>query len=165
MPLLATLVFDAALAFVLLFSCQSAAGWGELCGIRPGRDKSGLGGFAALYLFFLIRWLGLAVALWATAHVGEIGWLLLGHALVGAAAVWLFGRGLQRVQQDRFAPAWFGWLAGVVLPVPALALAVTRGNGRWLDALTPALWIAAAALLALHALCFHQRRRDLLARE
>lgn len=154
MPLLATLALDLGLAVVLLGSLFIARGFGELCGIRPGRDKSGLGGFAVLYLFFALRWAGLAVALWATAPTGQGLWLLAAHAGLGAVSLRTFGHGIARVQADRVAPAWQGLLAGVLLPAPALAVAIARSNpALGGDGLLPLAAIGGSVVL-LHGLGF-----------
>ena len=157
MPLLATIVLDLGLAVALMFSLFAAFCWGELCGIRPGRDKSGLGGFVAIYMFFIIRWLGVALASWATARPGEVWWLLAAHTLLGVLSVHAFGHGLERVQHDRWAPPWLGMLAGAVLPAPALALSLLRVNSEHGDSLA-IIAAVTAVLAALHALCVHRRR-------
>jgi hypothetical protein len=157
-----TIALDLLLAFALLFSAQIAAGWGELAGIRPGRDKSGLGGFAALFVLFLGRWLVLAGALLAVAHVGEGRWLLAAHAGLGGASVLLFQHGLARVQGDRTLPNVLAVLGGVVLPAPACTFALQRANAAWLGDGDATLAATGAAVVALHFACCYTRRRDLL---
>lgn len=152
---------DAALLAVFgvaaLLSLMIATWWGELAGIRPHRDKSGLGGFAAIYLFFVMRWLLLAplVVIGANAFVAW-PWSLLAHALLGVASVQLFGRGLALVQQDRFVPLWLGLLGALLVPAPALWLGADVARFACFDApLLPVL-----GLLGLHAWGFWHRRRE-----
>jgi len=141
-----------------LLSLMIATWWGELAGIRPHRDKSGLGGFAAIYLFFVMRWLLLAplVVTGANAFVAW-PWSLLAHALLGVASVQLFGRGIEHVQQDRVVPLWLGLVGALVLPAPAL----------WLGAdivrlpCFAAPLVPVAALMLLQAWGFWQKRREL----
>jgi hypothetical protein len=161
MALLTTLGADLVLAFLLLFSVQVAAGWGELCGIRPGRDKSGLGGFVALYMLGLIRWLGLTAGLAVVARGDEWAWLLGGHAVLGVVSLQLFGRELARVQNDRFASAAVGLFASTALPLPAWTLVVQRANAAWLGESVVAIAAVALAIGAAHFACFRQRRRSM----
>jgi hypothetical protein len=160
--LIATLALNLVLAFVVLLSLHSACAWGELCGIRPGRDKSGLGGFAAIYLLTGMRWLGVALVLFAVARPAERWPLLAGHLALGWLAIWLFHRGLRLVEHDRFAPLALGVLGGVVLPLPALTLAVARTNFEGPEEPTIALALVTGSLLLLHAACFRNRRADML---
>lgn len=144
----------------VLVSLMIASWWGELAGIRPGRDKSGLGGFAAIYLFFVIRWLAFAPMIvqgGSERLPGAWPWWLLAHLLLGLASIRLFERGLAYVQQDRVVPLWLGLSGAVLLPAPAiwlgaeaLAWACVGGPG-----------FATAVLLVLHAWAFWQRRREL----
>jgi hypothetical protein len=161
---LGTIALDLVLAFTLLLSAQIAAGWGELAGIRPGRDKSGLGGFVAIFALFAVRWLALAGLLLAVARPGETAWLLGAHAALGAVSVLLFQHGIARVQADRWAPQAPTVLGGVVVPVPAFALVLQRVNAGWLagDGGAGILAALAGAMLALHGACYRARRRDLL---
>jgi hypothetical protein len=160
--LLTTIALDLLLAFTLLFSVQIAAGWGELCGIRPGGDKSGLGGFMAIYMFCLFRWLVLAACL-AGLSAGDERWLLLGaHTALGIVSIKLFERGVQRVQNDRMVSDLVGLLGSTLLPLPACTLVVQRANASWLGDSSVTLAVVAAALAALHLACYRARRRDML---
>jgi hypothetical protein len=160
---LTTIALDLVLAFTLLFSVQIAAGWGELCGIRPGRDKSGLGGFVAIYLFLLLRWLVLAGCIAGFATPDERWWLLGGHAVLGIASVRLFGQGLERVQKDRTVPDLLGVAGSTLLPVPAWTFVVHRVNVAWLGDSGVAIATVAAALGGLHLVLYRQRRTGMLA--
>jgi hypothetical protein len=161
---LATIAFDLVLAFTLLLSAQIAAGWGELAGIRPGRDKSGLGGFVAIFVLFAVRWLALAGVLLAVVRPGETAWLLGAHVALGVVSLLLFQHGLGHVEKDRMAPNALAVLGGVLVPVPACTLALHRVNSGWLGGGTATLAALGVALLALHAACYRARRRDMLAR-
>jgi hypothetical protein len=118
MHVLVTILGDGWLLMILLLSLMIAAWWGELTGIRPGRDKSGLGGFAAVYLFLPMRWLGLSILLpgwsWLAAHLG-----------LGVLSVVGFERGLELVRTDRVVAAGLGYI-GALLPVPAMLAAIAR---------------------------------------
>lgn len=148
----------AAFALACLLSVMIATWWGELAGIRPHRDKSGLGGFAAIYLVGGMRWVLLVPAVVG----GDAGpWFaacwarLLAHVLLGLTSVWLFGRGVALVQRDRLVPTWIGVLGAVLLPAPALWL----GASCVWSTNQNAAAIATALLLLLHALGFRNRWR------
>ena len=163
MGLLATVVLDLVLAFTLLFSVQIAAGWGELCGIRPGRDKSGLGGFAMLLMFFLVRWLALALCLAALSAGAERWWLLAGHGGLGWVSVTMFNRGVARVQADGTVGHFAGVVGSTLIPAPACTLALQRANVAWLGDSPAALAAVAAIVVLLHFACYRQRRSSMLA--
>lgn len=151
----------AAFAAAALLSLMIATWWGELAGIRPHRDKSGLGGFAFLYLFFGLRWLLLAplVVVGAAERLpGSTLWWLLGHALLGFVGTRLFERGIAIVRQDRFVPLWIGLAGALLVPAPALLLAShVVGFACFLDPL-----LTCPLLLGLHAIGFWQRRHGML---
>lgn len=161
MAWLVTLALDVVLAFGLLCSLSMAGAWGELCGIRPGGDKSGIGGFAMALILAIVRWLAVALALAVVARPGERLALLAAHAALGAAASWLFSRLVDRVHGDRTVPAAWGVAIGVVVPLPALTLALVRLHGGGAHDAPMALALTAAALAAVHGLVFHQRRRGM----
>jgi len=150
----------AAFAAAALLSLMIATWWGEMAGIRPHRDKSGLGGFAFLYLFFGLRWLLLAplVVVGAAEMLpGSTLWWLLGHALLGFAGTRLFERGLAIVREDRVVPLWIGLTGALLVPAPALLL----GCHVVAFACFQQPLVAWPVLLALHTWGFWQRRREL----
>lgn len=151
MSVFATILSDSCLSVMLLLSMMIAAWWGELAGIRPGRDKSGLGGFAAIYLFLPLRWLGLAILMPSWAWLGV-------HTALGALSAFGFARGVQRVQNDREVPVLLG-LLGALLAVPALWVDFTNVHSLPTTGRTSLL--AGTALLALHSVLYLRRRRDL----
>lgn len=170
MDLLITILLDAALVFGIFVSVSIAAFHGELCGIEPGRDKSGLGGFAFAYLFLMLRWPLVAAGLLVGHGRGAIPfvpadwpwWSLLSvHAALGALAAVAFGRGVDRVHVDRRLPAAFGAFFGVLLPMPALWAAVVGTNAAWLGNSPFALAAVASLLLAIHGLPFRSRLLDM----
>lgn len=149
-----------AFAVAALLSLAIATFWGELAAIRPHRDKSGLGGFAAIYVFCGLRWLLLAPLVVSGAHAmlpGCAWYWLLGHLLLGIFSMWLFERGLRIVRQDRVVPLWLGFTGAVLLPGPA----------AWLGSEVVALptfaspRIVTGLLLSLQAFAFWRRRREL----
>lgn len=161
MSWLVTIAVDLVLAFAFLFSLSMAGAWGELCGIRPGGDKSGLGGFAMALMLAVIRWLALAVALAVVARPGERIWLLLAHAALGAFASFVFSRQVDVVHRDGVVPAWRGVAVGVLLPLPAFALPLVRLHHEAPHDAPLALAATAGGLAVLHGLIFHQRRRGM----
>lgn len=165
MQIVATIGADLALLFTMLFSAQIASGWGELCGIRPGRDKSGLGGFAAMYVLFVIRWTALALGLVVFGNDGERLLLLGGHTALGLASVVLFEHGCKRVRNDRMVPNALGVLGGVLVPTPAVALVAARGNSIWAGDSHGALAAFVIAVAAVNCACYSIRRRDMLRTE
>lgn len=157
---LADLVQLGVYGLAVLVSLMIASWWGELAGIPPGRDKSGLGGFAMIYPFFAVRWLALAplVVLGANTRLpGSWPWWLLLHGGLGVASVRLFERGIAYVRQDREVPLWLGVSGALLLPAPAIWLATEAV--AWACVGDPKL--VAAALLALHGWPFWLRRREL----
>jgi hypothetical protein len=150
MTILMTILADGWLCVMLLLCLMIAAWWGELAGIRPGRDKSGLGGFAAIYIFLSLRWLGLAILLpnWS--------WLLV-HTTLGVVSVLGFGRGVERVQRDQVVPVLLG-LLGAWLPVPVLLVAFSRVHGMPITGVIGLL--VGVGLLALLSIPYLRWRRD-----
>ena len=163
MPTLATIALDLLLALTLLISVQIAAGWGELCGIEPGRDKSGLGGFTMLFVLFGFRWLALAICLLCVPPAGERLWTLAAHGALGGASARLFTRGVDRVQRDGRVSNAIGLVGSTLIPVPAWAFAVHGVNTDWLGGSTVALVATGAVIALLHAAMHEQRRRSMLA--
>ncbi len=162
MPLLATLALDLVFAFAGLCSVYIAFAWGELCGIRPGGDKSGLGGFAFVLLFALLRGVAVAIGLLCVARDGEAWWLLLAHLAIGVIAWRCFEREVRRVQAEHWPSLSVGLLVGVLLPLPAFTLVLVRTNERWLGDGVSAWSIVAGGLAGAHALCHLRQRRDML---
>jgi hypothetical protein len=161
MPLLVTLLLDLVFAFAGLCSVYIAFAWGELCGIRPGGDKSGLGGFAFVLLFALLRGVALAIGLLVVARDGESWWLLLVHLGLGVLAWRCFEREVRRVQADRWPSLSVGLFAGVLLPLPVLTLVLVRTNERWLGDGVSAWVGVAGGLVSAHALCCLRQRSDM----
>ena len=157
-PWLGDAVQLAAVGCTLLLSLMVATWWGELAGIAPGRNKSGLGGFAFIYLFFGTRWLlgaGLLLMQPVAANVpGGRLVALLAHLLLGVASVRLFERGLARVQRDERVPLWLGIVGSTLLPLPLLAV-VSVGCQH---ACFGAPWLATTVVAGLHLWGFWQRR-------
>ncbi|MBL8753956.1 MAG: hypothetical protein JNK15_11720 [Planctomycetes bacterium] len=158
----AAIALDFVFAFALLCSLYVALAWGELCGVRPGGDKSGLGGFAFVALFALARGVALALGMLVVARDGELVWLWLGHAAIGLLAWRVFEAQVARLQRDRWAVTLVGLFVAAVLPVPAFTLVLVRGNDRWLVGGAATMQLVAAAVAVLHAVCFWQRRRGML---
>jgi len=161
MAVLVTIVLDLGLALTLLISLQIAAGWGELGGIRPGGDKSGLGGFTMLLIFFLFRWIALAIGLVVTASEGEWWQLLAAHGVLGWISVTLFQRGVTKVQRDGTVGNLVGILGSTLLPAPAWLLALQRTNAEWLGGSAQA--VLAAGVVLAHFACYTTRRSSMLA--
>jgi hypothetical protein len=158
--LIATIALDLLLALTLLVSVQIAAGWGELCGIRPGRDKSGLGGFTMLFALFGCRWVVLAVCLLCVAPTGARVWTLVGHTVLGFVSARIFSRGVDRVHEDGTVANAIGLLGSTLIPAPAWTLAVHGANANWLGD-SPASFVAVGVVVALlHALPHELRRRS-----
>ncbi len=157
--LLSTIALDAGLAITALCSLYVAFAWGELCGIRSGASKSGLGGFAAVYVFFLLRWPVVGLLLVVSAPT-DWGWgLLAAHGGFGALSVFAFELGTKRVQCDRVAPLWLGLAAGALLPTPAWTTAWVHGNRLWWEP-TAWSWLTIAGLVfTLHAALLLQQWR------
>ena len=161
MHLLATIALDLPLAITLLISVQIAAGWGELCGIRPGRDKSGLGGFTMLLALFGFRWVVLAAYLLCVAPTGLRVWVLVGHTVLGITSARIFTRGVDRVQRDGTVANAIGLLGSTLIPGPAWTFAVHGTNDGWLGR-SPASFVAVGVGIALlHAVPHELRRRSL----
>ena len=171
MHIFLTLLVDGALLFGLLFSLILATCWGELCGIEPHRDKSGLGGFMAVYMVLPVRWACTCIGLvWALScgtlplvPDGGAGltWLVLGaHVALGVAVVMLFQRGLNRVQRDLRAGDALGVVGAVVLPLPGLWMALVGAHPTWFLG-TTARVLLAVALATVLGLGYRHRLLDM----
>jgi hypothetical protein len=157
MAILSTLLVDGALLVGILISLMLATFWGELCGVEPNRDKSGLGGFVAVFLFLPVRWLCTLVGLAAALRAGTLPYLpqagtgtaclVLGaHVALGVATAMLFNHGVNRVQRDLRAGEALGVAGAVVLPLPGLWLALLGAHPAWLAG--PVARVLVAATLA-----------------
>ncbi len=163
-----------ALAFGLLISLMTASFWGEMAGIAPGGDKSGLGGLAWVLLFMAIRWTAMLVALaaavstgafepFAASRWGQYGLVLGLHLALGLASLSGFNWISNGLTRDEMGPQRLSWLFGVVLPLPAFLAAGWGLHSGWMarhPRLTAALLLG---LVALHALPFRQRLLDMRA--
>lgn len=158
MQWLATIAIDLGLLFTLLISFQITAGWGELCGIRPGGDKSGLGGFAMLFVLFGVRWFALALALLCLATDDERAAVLTAHAAIGGVSAFVFNQGVAAVTRDRVVPDAIGLFGGMIVPTPAFALAFDHANRDWHGDSTTALAVWVGVVAIIHGLCYQARR-------
>ena len=61
------ILLDLALLFAAFLSANIALGWGELGSFNVHGDKSGLAGMMGMFMFMIMRWGVLAVALLVAA--------------------------------------------------------------------------------------------------
>lgn len=158
MQWLATIAIDLGLLFTLLISLQITAGWAELCSIRPGGDKSGLGGFAMLFVLFGVRWFALALALLCLATDDERVVVLMVHAAIGALSAFVFNQGVAAVTRDRVVPDAVGLFGGMIVPTPAFGLAFDHANWDWHGESSTALAVWVGVVAIVHGLCYQARR-------
>ncbi len=161
-----------ALGFGALVSLYTAHGWGEMAGIQPGGDKSGLGGLAFLLFFQALRWLALAVALgaavWAggfaalTPARGHQALLVLGlHAALGLASYAAFNWIANGITRDQMGPQRLAWVFAVVLPLPAFLAAAWGLWQGWLLRHPRLAVVLAVGVLLLHLLPFRSMMLDM----
>lgn len=173
MTFLATLLLNGVYLFALLFSVYVASAWGEAAGHVPGTNKSGLGGFVFVFILMMVRWLGLALLLWAGVARGGFDELLPGargrqiavvlgaHLVLGVLSAWCFNFVVTGLTQDRAAPRILTALFGIVLPLPALFAAGYAIQRDWMTRHPRTAVLLALALVLLHVLVYRDRLRDM----
>lgn len=173
MTVIATLVLNAVLLIGLFFSIYVATAWGEMAGHLPGGDKSGLGGFAMVFILMGIRWLALAAVLAAGVMRGGFEALIDGgrgrqslvvlgaHVLLGIGSAWLFNTLANGLTADRAAPRAATVLGAVVLPLPALLAGAYAIQRDWVTRHGRLATLLAVAIIALHAFLYRDRLRDM----
>ena len=173
MTLLATLFLNAVLLVGLFFSIYVATAWGEMAGHFPGGDKSGLGGFAMVFILMGVRWLALAAVLAAGVMRGGFETLVDGgrgrqflvvfgaHLLVGILSAWLFNTLANGLTADRAAPRTLTFLGAVALPLPALLAGAYAIQRDWVTRHGRLAAVLAVAIVALHVYLYRDRLRDM----
>lgn len=137
------LLLDFLLVMALFISANMALAWGELGSYPMGGDKSGLAGLGGVFLFMLIRWPILALALVAGAYRGGYAGLpgskgtqalvALGiHLLLGILAYRAFDWVVTAIQQDNPGPLKIAPLFGLVLPLLTFGVALFAVHRDWI---------------------------------
>lgn len=173
MSALVAFVGNVLLVLGLVLSLYVAFCWGEMAGIAPGRDKSGLGGLFAVLFLMTARWATLALALWIAVLRGGFAdwidgsrwvvfaWVLGAHLLLGAGSYQAFNWVSDGLMHDQTLPQRFAWLFGIVLPLPALLAGGWALNRAWVSR-SPRLAVALMlGVIIVHALGFRAQLRDM----
>ncbi len=169
-----TVVLNAVLVFAIISAIICASAWGEMAGIQPGGDKSGLGGFMMLMLFMAMRWLAVAVLLWSGVlreafdflpgdRWAQAGIVLGLHLALGLACYAGFTAITSGLQTDTMAPQRWTWLFGLLIPVPVLALAGWAVNRSFLQRHPSVGAVLLAGFLLLQILPYRSRANDMRA--
>jgi hypothetical protein len=172
--LLPTLVGTLAFLVGLLMSLQTAHAWGEMAGIAPGGDKTGLGGLFAVLVLLGIEWLAVAAALacgvlkggfdgWFSARGMQVAVLLGGHLTLGAFCFFGFNWIAEGLTLDQMGPQRLCWLFGVLLPLPALLAALAGLHPNGLTRHPRIALVVALAVVLAHAAIFQHSRTSMLA--
>lgn len=173
MSFLLTLALNGILAVGLFLSIYVATAWGEMAGHLPGGDKSGLGGFAMVFILMALRWLALALVLsagvmrggfddWVAGGRGRQFLVVLGlHLAVGVLSAWVFNTLADGLTADRAAPRLVTALCAILLPLPALLAGGYAIQRDWLTRHSRVAAVLAVAIVALHAYLYRDRLRDM----
>lgn len=169
-----TVIGTAAVLVGALMSIQLAHAWGEMAGIAPGGDKSGLGGLFVVLVLGSIRWLAVAIALacgisnrafdtLVAGHGAQFAILLGAHLLLGLASYLGFTWVANGLTRDHMGPQRFSWLFGVMLPLPTLLLAAWSLYPARVERHPRLALLLAAALVLAHIRVYQVTRDDMRA--
>jgi hypothetical protein len=169
-----SLLLNAVLVFTTFCAIICASAWGEMAGVQPGGDKSGLGGFAMLLMFMAMRWLGVAVLLWGGVmrdafdflpggRWSQFGILLAAHLALGGLCYWGFTAITNGLQVDNMAPQRWTWVVGLLIPVTVLALAAWAVNREFFSRNQPVALALLLALVLLQGFTYRSKARDMRA--
>lgn len=144
------------LFFAVFVSANLALAWAELASFDVHGDKSSLAGLGGAFIFMVMRWLLVAAALVIAALRGgfdelpggrgtHLAVVLAGHAALGIVSY----RGIEwmtaAIQQSHATPLHWAWVFAFLVPLPALAAALSGLNRGWI----PRHRIVALALVGL----------------
>jgi hypothetical protein len=149
-------VLDLALLFAAFLSANIALGWGELGSYNVHGDKSGLAGMMGMFMFMVMRWGILALAL--VVAVGRGGYpelpgargvqtasVLAIHTALGVVSY----RGMEwitaAIQNSNAGPLRFAWMFAFLIPIPVFLLTLWGLHRTWI----PKHWILSAIVIIL----------------
>jgi hypothetical protein len=150
------ILLDLALFFAAFLSANIALGWGELGSYDLQGDKSGLAGLMGMFMFMIMRWGILALALGvAVARDGYPGlpgsrWtqtaIVLGvHTALGIISY----RGMEwitaAIQSSTAGPQRFAWVFAFLIPIPVFLAAFWGLHRTWI----PKHWVLSAIAVVL----------------
>lgn len=137
------ILLDLALLFAAFLSANIALGWGELGSYNVHGDKSGLAGLMGMFMFMVMRWGVLALALLAAVARGgypglpggrglQSGIVIGAHLLLGVASY----RGMEwltaAIQNSNAAPLRFAWIFAFLIPIPVFLAAFWGLHRSWI---------------------------------
>ena len=149
------ILVDFLLVMAAFLSANLALMWGELGSYPLRGDKSGLSGLGGAFMFMLMRWPILAIALaWASYRGGYAGLpggkgtqalVAVGiHLVIGILSYRAFEWITGAIQQDNPGPLRFAWVFGLVFPLLTFGVAFVALHRDWV----PRHPVITAAILA-----------------
>ena len=150
------ILLDIALLFAAFLSANIALGWGELGSYDVHGDKSGLAGMMGMFMFMIMRWGVLALAL--VVAVGRGGYpelpggrwaqtaIVLGiHTILGVISY----RGMEwitaAIQNSHAGPLRFAWMFAFLIPIPVFLVTLWGLHRTWI----PKHWILSTIAVVL----------------
>lgn len=136
-------LIDFLLVMAAFVSANIALMWGELGSHPLHGDKSGLAGLGGAFLFMVMRWPILAMALaWGSFRGGYEGLpgsrgnqaiaAVLIHLAIGVLTYKAFEWVVSAIQHDNPGPLKVAWVFGLVFPVVTFAVAFFAIHRDWI---------------------------------
>ena len=147
---------DLALLFAEYLSANIALGWGELGSYNVHGDKSGLAGMMGMFMFMIMRWGVLALALLVAVARGGYPELPGGRALQSAIVIGVHTvlgvisyRGMewitQAIQNSNPGPLRLAWMFAFLIPLPVFLITLWGLHRTWI----PRHWVVSAIAVGL----------------
>jgi hypothetical protein len=136
-------LLDIALLFTAFISANIALAWGELGSYNLQGDKSGLAGMMGMFMFMIMRWGMLALALVVAVARGGYPelpgnrWvqtaIVLGfHTVLGIISY----RGMEwitaAIQTSTAGPQRFAWMFAFLIPIPVFLVTLWGLHRNWI---------------------------------
>lgn len=155
------ILIDFLLVMAAFLSANIALMWGELGSYGPRADKSGLAGLGGAFLFMMMRWPILAVALaWGSFRGGYVGLpgsrssqaiaAVLIHLAIGVLTYKSFEWVVAAIQHDNPGPLKVAWVFGLVLPLVTFGVAFFALHRDWIPNHPVITALLALALVLSH---------------
>ena len=150
------ILLDLALLFAAFLSANIALAWGELGSYDVHGDKSGLAGLMGMFMFMVMRWGVLAVALLAAVARGgfpelpgnrgvQAASVIVVHTVLGIISYrgseWITAA----IQNSNAGPLRFAWVFAFLIPIPVFLAAFWGLHRNWI----PRHWILATIVVVL----------------
>ena len=137
------ILLDLALLFAAFLSANIALAWGELGSYNVHGDKSGLAGMMGMFMFMIMRWGTLAVALLVAVTRGGFPWLPGGrwvqsaivigvHTVLGIISYQGMEWITRAIQNSNAGPLKFAWMFAFLIPIPVFLAAFWGLHRNWI---------------------------------